>query len=145
MLTREGLSQTIDPLYLCFRKPSLSHPIMLPVSPGGLCYGRSCQPLRVPAAGDLPDLHRAAGHTADVVRLPPWIRQEEQGLHRVPVAPELVCPDCKGLSSRRNVITNHFSFQIWRDASLNICWRKCGVCVYREWVTWRKSVSCTEI
>lgn len=44
-----------------------------------------------------------------------------------------------------SMFDNHFSFHIWCDASLNICGHKCGVCVCREWVTWKKFVWCTEI
>lgn len=66
-------------------------------SQGGVCDGRCGQPLCVSSAGDLSDLHGAAGHSADAVRLPPRLRQGEQGPHRLPVPPQLVCPDRQGL------------------------------------------------
>lgn len=64
--------------------------------PGGLCDGRGCQPLRVSSSGNLSDLHGAAGHSADAVRLPSGLCQGEQGPHRLSIPPQLVCPDRQG-------------------------------------------------
>lgn len=72
-------------------------PDLLSVLPAGsLRDGRGGQPLRVAAAGHLPDLHGAAGDAADALRLLAGLRAGEQGPHRLPGPAQLVCADRQG-------------------------------------------------
>ena len=70
---------------------------------GGVCDGGCCQPVRVPSPGHLPDVHRAAGHTAHALRLPAGLRAGEPRVHRLAVAPHLVCADRQGESTPSQV------------------------------------------
>lgn len=93
---------TIYTRKLLCRNRVIKHPTSFPTSStGGVRDGRRGQPLCVSPAGDLPDVHGAAGHSADAIRLPPRLRQGEQGPHRLPVPPQLVCPDRQGLCARK--------------------------------------------
>jgi len=65
-------------------------------STGGLRDGQRWAPPRVPPARHLPNLHRAAHHPADALRLPAGLRQREQGQYRLPVPAQLVCADRQG-------------------------------------------------
>lgn len=81
---------------------------LLSLLPGGICDGGRCQPIRVSSPGDLSHLYCAAGHSADAVRLPPRLRQREQGPHWFAVPTQLVCPDCQGTKTGNKVL--HFCF-----------------------------------
>lgn len=63
---------------------------------GGLCDGQCGPPPCLSSTGHLPDLHSPAGHPAHALRLSAGLRQGEQGQHRIPVPPQLVCADRQG-------------------------------------------------
>ena len=66
------------------------------VHAGGVRDGQRGPPPCVSSAGDMPDLHSAAGHSAHALRLPAGLREGEQGPHRLTVPAQLVCSDRQG-------------------------------------------------
>lgn len=63
---------------------------------GGLCDGQRGAPPCVSSARHLPDVHGAARHPTDALRLPAGLCQREQGQHWLPVSAQLVCADSEG-------------------------------------------------